>query len=1054
MTHRYTEDQLIEQTCMGLLETLGWQTANLMQGESFGPLGFPGRDSEHDALLRYPLQEALQRLNPGLPYVVYEVAWETLKASSSVHTLTDINSQKYSLLRDGIPVDYRDEEGRMQRVRARVFDFGEVSNNDFLAVRQMWYMGASRRRRRTDILLYVNGIPLVFIELKAHHRKLEAAHQGNLRDYLDVIPQLFHCNAFAILSNGLESRIGAATAPFGYFHEWKRIAEEEAGRVSLETIVRGVCDRARLLDLFEHFILFDHSREHTVKLIARNHQYIGVNKAIRHYLQQQERFAQGEIDADERRKLGVFWHTQGSGKSYSMVFLTRKMLRSIQGGFTFVVVTDREELDKQIYQTFQGVGAPVHDGQRAADGAHLRRLLGSGESFVFTLIHKFNFSDTATLRDDVIVISDEAHRTQSGVLAMNMRKALPGASLMGFTGTPLFKDDELTQRLFGKYVSVYDFKRSIEDGATVPLFYENRGELLHLDKVEISEQIREAIEEAELDPDQEEKVKRLFSREYPILTAEKRLRAIARDVVWHFSHRGYQGKAMYVALDKLTAVKMYDFIKDAWQDYIRGLEEKLKRSTDDQADLITSRALDWARETEMAVVVSSEQNEIAKFQAWGLDIEPHRLKMNTRDLEKEFKDENHPLRLVIVCAMWITGFDVKSLSTLYLDKPLKSHTLMQTIARANRVHTGKSNGLIVDYIETYRSLLEALAIYAIGQPGGGDEKPEAPVKPPEEQAAYLREALDALREFLLRDLHYDLDSLIHSEGLDALAAIQLGVDAIYFTDETRQRFMVMAREVFKRYKGLVPNPLIYTMQAEHDAINALYSRIRDNTEEADISAVMARVQGYVDQAIEASQAAEPEEGVRIDISDLDFGRIEQEFRKVHNQRPTIQSLRTIIELKLAQMLRDNPLRIDYYERYQEIIADYNMGKDMVEITEIFRRLRQMMEDLGEEEHRAAREGLDEEELAVYDLLRRGKHLSDQKQHELKDLARALLAKLSAHKRDIERWDDKDYTKAQVRTLIYDQLFTSLPFPDYEGPDIEERTGLVFDYVLGRYGMVG
>ena len=317
------------------------------------------------------------------------------------------------------------------------------------------------------------------------------------------------------------------------------------------------------------------------------------------------------------------------------------------------------------------------------------------------MIHKFNFEETITERDNIIVISDEAHRTQGGSLAMNLRKALPNASFIGFTGTPLFKDDELTRRIFGEYVSKYDFKRSIEDGATVPLYYENRGEKLKLDNPLINEQIREAIENEDLDSDQQDKLKRLFSREYPILTAEKRLRAIAKDVVSHFNGRGYKGKAMFVAMDKITAVKMYDLISEEWQTYCEHKQKEINKIADLQEQLTEQRNLDWAKETEIAVIVSHEQNEIDKFEGWNLDIEPHRLKMNSRDLEKDFKAEEHPFRLAIVCAMWITGFDVKSLSTLYLDKPMKSHTLMQTSARANRVHEGKNNGLIVDYIETY-----------------------------------------------------------------------------------------------------------------------------------------------------------------------------------------------------------------------------------------------------------------------------------------------------------------------------------------------------------------
>jgi type I restriction enzyme R subunit len=360
------------------------------------------------------------------------------------------------------------------------------------------------------------------------------------------------------------------------------------------------------------------------------------------------------------------------------VFFCQKIHRKFTGSHTFLIVTDRNELDTQIYGTFSGVEAvpPIKaggkDSLKAGSGKHLKELLGAEHRYLFTLIHKFNFEEVITQRENIIVISDEAHRTQGGNLAMNLRNALPKASFMGFTGTPLFKDDELTKRIFGDYVSRYDFKRSVDDGATVPLYYENRGEYLKLNNPTISDRIRAVIdaESEELESDQRSKIEQLFAKEYPILTAKKRLDAIAKDVVWHFCNRGYKGKAMYVALDKLTAVKMYDLITHQWKQYIEKMEKEVAGGKyGDQEVLEKSRELQWIKETEICVVVSSEQNEIQKFRKWELDIEPHREKMNTQDLEKRFKEENDPFRLVIVCAMWITGFDVPTLSTLYLDKP-------------------------------------------------------------------------------------------------------------------------------------------------------------------------------------------------------------------------------------------------------------------------------------------------------------------------------------------------------------------------------------------------
>lgn len=1063
MSYAYSEDSLIEQTAVSIFRDLEWETANVYKGEAFGKGGTLGRASEADVLLQERFLRAVRTLNPGLPEAAYQAAFEEINTDNPSKTLPDLNYEKYQYLKDGIPVSFINEKGeRVENKRIRVFNFDEPEQNDFLAVQQMWLEGKSKRRKRPDIVGFVNGIPLVFIELKAHHRKLRVAYETNLSDYKNTIPRMFHCNALIILSNGFESKIGSVTSKFEHFHEWKRIREDEEGVVSLDTILKGVCEKSRLLDLFEHFILFDNSLDKMVKLIARNHQFIGVNKAVDHFQSQLKRYKNGEINGEEARRLGVFWHTQGSGKSYSMVFLCEKIQRRFGGAYTFLLVTDRVELDKQIYGTFAGVGAVTNKKAKAASGRELKGLLETDEKYIFSLIHKFNFDQTITTRENIIVISDEAHRTQGGSLALNMRKALPNASFMGFTGTPLFKDDELTRRIFGEYVSVYDFKRSIEDGATVPLYYENRGEKLRLDNPKINDEIRAAIEAAELDADQEEKLKRLFAKDYPILTAEKRLKSIAKDVVEHFNNRGYKGKAMFVALDKVTAVKIFDLITEEQEKYLERRKKEIEKGTDEQEYLIQMKAWQWSKDTEIAVVVSHEQNEIERFEAWGLDIEPHRLKMNERDLEKEFKDDEHPFRFVIVCAMWLTGFDVKSLSTLYLDKPMKSHTLMQTIARANRVHDEwKNNGLIVDYIETYKSLLEALAIYAIGGNKGKrneGEDIEAPVKPIEELIADLREAIEATEVFL-QEVDFHLSDAIESEGVYKIAAIKRGVNAVCLNDESRNKFGVLAREVFKKFKALTPRSDVFAFEPQRDAINAIYAVINRNEDEADISAIVKKVQEVVDQSIESLNIAlEPVEGYgdKIDLSHLDFERIEKEFLKLgSNQAIAVQSLKDRVEEKLNRMLRDNPFRVDYYERYQRIIEEYNTGKDYGAIKDIFDKLVDFYRDLSEEGKRAVREDLNEEELAVFDMLGRDKKISDKEKAELKDIAQQLLERLKDNEFKIIHWADKEQTASAVRVVIKNHLFDKLPYPAFGEGDIDERTEALFAFFKVRYreGMV-
>ena len=468
--------------------------------------------------------------------------------------------------------------------------------------------------------------------------------------------------------------MGTLGSKYEFFHDWKRLEEKEQGSVALETMLRGICKKENFLDLLENFILFDHSGGHTAKILARNHQYLGVNEAVKAY----------EARRLNNGKLGVFWHTQGSGKSYSMVFLAQKIRRKFSGSPTIVVLTDREELNRQISDTFENCGilGKAKAGQFiASSGTDLVEKLRGNPSFIFTLIQKFNKTDVEPISPDhdILIMSDEAHRSQYGIFADNMVRLLPTASRIGFTGTPLLSSDRITERTFGGYISVYDFQRAVDDGATVPLYYENRGEkILDVkDNPEITDRILDAIEQADLDVDQEDKLEREFAKEIHLLTATPRLERIAQDFARHYSDLWTSGKAMFVCLNKVTCVRMYDLVQKYWASEIDALKERIKSASQQEAQEL-ERKLQWMQETEMAVVISQEQNEVQSFQKWGLDIQSHRAKMEKRELDKEFKDADNPLRVVFVCAMWLTGFDVKCLSCLYLDKPLKAHTLMQT----------------------------------------------------------------------------------------------------------------------------------------------------------------------------------------------------------------------------------------------------------------------------------------------------------------------------------------------------------------------------------------
>jgi len=762
-----------------------------------------------------------------------------------------------------------------------------------------------------------------------------------------------------------------------------------------------------------------------------------------------------------------------------MVMFTRKVHRKLGGNFTFIVLTDRDDLDTQIYKTFAGCGVVDNDRDpcRASSGQHLSRLLAEHKSHVFSLIQKFNQNvdpnEGYTQRDDIIVITDEAHRTQYGTLALNMRNALPNASYIGFTGTPLFKEDEITRRVFGEYVSTYDFQRAVEDKATVPLYYDARGDKLGVAIGDLNERIAEKLEELETDDiDVEQRLERELKRDYHIITAEKRLDQVARDFVLHYSKAWETGKAMLVCIDKVTCVRMYDLIVKYWDERIAELEAGLPSVADEQEEVYLRRQIVWMRQTRTAVVVSEEQGEVEKFRKWDLDITPHRRlikegidlpqsmrnkpqfrNMQRMELDDAFKEEEHPFRIAIVCAMWLTGFDVPSLSTLYLDKPLKAHTLMQAIARANRVNEGKNNGLIVDYCGILKNLRKALATFAGTQLGGGGG-PTDPAKPDEELLADLAEAIAFVRAFL-DERGASLDDVIQKSGFERNAAIVACKEVANENDETRKRFEVMCREVFKKFKACINVQGVNVHRADRDAINIVYKSLQQDREKADITDIIRQLHQVVDEAIETQPDHVGEESEPYDISQIDFDRLKQEFERSPVKRTTVQNLKQAIEKRLQRLLLQNPLRTDFQRHYEDIVAEYNREKDRVTIEKTFEALLKLIQELDEEDRRAVREGLDEESLAFFDLLRKP-DLTPNDIKRVKQIAVELLAKLKAEKLRIDHWKDKETTRDAVRLAIRDYLWddaTGLPLDSYTEDDVTEKAEAVFRHVYRVYPTV-
>ena len=744
------------------------------------------------------LREALHTLNPDIPPDAIEQAIDEILRGRSLMTPANANRDVYRVLKDGIKVKFSNYDNEEVIEKVQVIDWNNCHKNDFFLASQLWISG-EMYKRRADLIGFINGIPLVFIELKASHKRLENAYNDNLRDYKNTIPQIFWYTGFIILSNGKQSKIGTLTTPWEHFSEWKKInSEGEEGIISLDTIIRGTCEPSRLLDILENFILFSEESAGIVKFIAKNHQYIGVNNAI-------ESLKNVEIN---KGRLGVFWHTQGSGKSYSMVFFAQKALRKFHGSHTFLVVTDREELDNQIYANFAKTGVVTEEHTQAVDGEHLRLLLREDHRYIFTLIQKFKTPEKGSFpllseRSDIIIIADEAHRSQYETLAANMRKALPNAAFIAFTGTPLIVGEEKTKKEFGDYVSVYNFKQSVDDGATVPLYYENRIPELQLTNDAFDDDMHRIIEEAELDENQEKKFEREISRQYHLITRDERLETVAKDMVSHFMERGYLGKAMFIAIDKATAVKMYDKVRKYWNEYLEDLKVQYATATNSDKDILGDKII-FMQDTDMAVVVSQSQNEVEDLKKKGVDIRPHRERMVREDLETKFKDSKDHFRIVFVCAMWITGFDVPTCSTIYLDKPMKNHTLMQTIARANRVYSDKTSGLIVDYVGMFKSLQKALAIY--GSDSGGGVKPgDYPVIDKEELVEKLEETINETISFC-KSLGIDIEKILLSAGFERVKLRSDAVEAILVDEETKKEYLSMALIIHKLFKAILPDP--------------------------------------------------------------------------------------------------------------------------------------------------------------------------------------------------------------------------------------------------------
>lgn len=1014
-------------------------------------VGATGRSSVKECILPDVLRKALIRLNPHVDIAIIDRIVSEYRQDYTGTDMVDTNYRLYNQLRNGIKVETR-KNNKDDFEIVKLIDYDNAENNDFHCVNQMWIKG-HYRYRRPDVLLFVNGLPVVFIELKNSKVNIGEAYNKNLVSYRQDIPNVFAFNQICVLSNGIKTKLGSWSAGFEHFFEWLRVDDEkekldrehiEEYGLSIQILIDGLFKKERLIDYIENFVFFDNKR---TKIIAKNHQYLGVNNLMKNAMRREEL----------NGKLGVFWHTQGSGKSYSMVMFVRKVKRKLHGNFTFLIVTDREDLDNQIHKTF--VRAEVigeNEECQPKNSSQLREYLTTNKSMLFTLIHKFQYDKQKKYpllsdRNDIFVLVDEAHRTQYKQLAENMHTGLPNANYIAFTGTPLLGSKRLTNQWFGDYVSEYNFAQAIDDGATVPLYYSRRVPEVGLTNDWLDSDIADIVEDENLNEREQELLENSSSRIIEVIKRDDRLEKIAKDIAHHFPRRGFLGKGMVVCVDKYTAVKMYNKVQYYWAEEKKEITKQRNHAATEEERTRLSDMLKYMNRVEMAVVVSEEADETEKFAAKGLDITPHRQKMNYispsgLDIEDHFKNPLDELSLVFVCAMWLTGFDVPSLSTLYLDKPMKGHTLMQAIARANRVYPGKSCGIVVDYVNVFKYMQRALSDYASN--GEGKNYPAKNID-------QLVENIDtAILEcdIFLKGLGIDLDSIIEEENtLDKLDLLRKAYDRILEKDEWKERFKVLSNLMMNLYDASKPE--IFERAWHNDKfapISYLYGLFCNQIDDEKLRRAKNAMAKKLDESVLAQKGVGADsivyQGKVIDLSKLDIDGIRKELNDAPYKALEVEDLRQFIEEVLQQMIDKNCTRVLFSQRYKNIIDKYNAGGSENET--YYEELLRLIDELKKEQGRSTDMGLEEEELEIYDLLVQGRKLTKAEEQKVILASKNLYKKLMAEKDKVMvvDWYKDEQPKKKVYNLIQISLNNDLP-NSYDRVAFTDKTNLLMNHFI-------
>lgn len=1011
MSMGFTES-IVEQAALAWLESSGWE---VLHGPDIAPDMIAAERGDYgEVVLSRRLRDALAMLNPALPAEALEDAYRKLTRHDGAD-LIQRNRNLHRMLVDGVTVEYRTAEGDIRGMQARVIDFDQPKNNDWLAVNQ-FSVSENKHNRRPDVVLFVNGLPLAVLELKNaadEQATIWSAFQ-QLQTYQVEIPSLFVSNGMLIISDGVEARIGTLSAGREWFKPWRTITGETLASPHLpemQVMIEGVFAPRRFLDLVRDFIVFEDDGSRIVKKMAGYHQFHAVQVAVGETIRAAT-LARGATVAEVAgryeaglkpggkfgdRRIGVVWHTQGSGKSLTMAFYAGRIIREpAMENPTIVVLTDRNDLDDQLFATF----SRCHDLLRqppmqAENREHLRGLLSvAAGGVVFTTIHKFfpeekgDRHPTLSERRNIVVIADEAHRSQYDFIdgyARHMRDALPHASFIGFTGTPIELQDANTRAVFGDYISVYDIQRAVQDGATVPIYYESRLAKLALSETErpkIDPDFEEATEGEEVE--RKEKLKTKWAQLEAVVGAEKRLGVVARDIVEHFEKRleAIDGKAMVVCMSRRICVELY-------REIIR-LRPSWASGDDDKGSI--------------KVVMTGSASDPAD---WQTHI---RNKPRREALANRFRASSDPLRIVLVRDMWLTGFDAPSLHTMYVDKPMRGHGLMQAIARVNRVFRDKPGGLVVDYLGLAQELKAALATYT--ESGGTGRT----ALDQDEAVAVMHEKYE-----VCCGLFHGFDWSKWTSGTpqERLGLLPAGQEHILRQENGKDRCIRAVRELSQAFALAVPHEEALRIRDDVAFFQAVQSVL------AKRAPGEARPEEDLDHAVRQiiSRAVAPEGVIDIfaaaGLQKPDISILSEEFlAEVHGmpqRNLAVELLQKLLRGELSMRRRKNVVQArSFAEMLEQTIRRYQ--NRAIEAAQVIEELIALARQMREANARGEKMGLSEDELAFYDALETSdsavKVLGDE---TLRGIARELVD--TVRKNVTIDWTLRENVRAQLRVLV-------------------------------------